>query len=108
MRGTIGHSQVLQFSLRYYRGLADNAAGMPLRFIPLVADSYAKEAHRAVSSFRSLNMSPNLPADVGQSILERPKAHSILCTERKNEGQRENDLVYNTHPSLSRCTSSHQ
>jgi tyrosine-protein phosphatase non-receptor type 23 len=40
-------------------------------------------------------MSPNLPADSGSSINERTKAHLALCTERKNEGQRENDLIYN-------------
>jgi hypothetical protein len=41
------------------------------------------------------NLSPNLPADAGPSIQERTKAHSVLCTERKNEAQRENDLIYN-------------
>lgn len=58
----------------------------------------AKEATRTASSFASLfvtNMSPNLPADAGTSIHERTKAHLALCTERKNEGQRENDLIYN-------------
>lgn len=40
-------------------------------------------------------MSPNLPADAGPSIQDRTKAHSVLCTERKNEAQRENDLIYN-------------
>lgn len=40
-------------------------------------------------------MSPNLPADAGPSIQERAKAHLALCTDRKNEAQRENDLIYN-------------
>lgn len=85
---------------QYYRGLADNAAGKHgdalVRFT--LADNYAKEASRTASSFGSSfvpSMSPNLPADAGPSIQERTKAHSVLCTERKNEGQRENDLIYN-------------
>jgi hypothetical protein len=41
------------------------------------------------------HLSPNLPADAGSSISERTKAHLALCTERKDEGQRENDLIYN-------------
>jgi hypothetical protein len=40
-------------------------------------------------------LSPNLPADAGSSIQERTKAYSVLCAERRNEAQRENDLVYN-------------
>ena len=40
-------------------------------------------------------MSPNLPADSGTSINERTKAHLALCSERKAEAQRENDLIYN-------------
>jgi hypothetical protein len=40
-------------------------------------------------------MSPNLPADSGTSIHERTKAHLALCSERKAEAQRENDLIYN-------------
>ena len=63
-----------------------------------LADNYAKEASRTASSFGSSfvpNISPNLPADAGPSIQERTKAHSVLCTERKNEAQRENDLIYN-------------
>ena len=39
-------------------------------------------------------MSPNLPADAGASIQERTKAHLTICTERKSEAQRENDLIY--------------
>jgi hypothetical protein len=39
-------------------------------------------------------MSPNLPADAGTSIQERTKAHLTICTEKKNEAQRENDLIY--------------
>ena len=39
-------------------------------------------------------MSPNLPADAGASIQERTKIHLTICTEKKNEVQRENDLIY--------------
>jgi hypothetical protein len=40
-------------------------------------------------------MSPNLPADAGSSIQERTKAHLVICTDKKNEATRENDLIYN-------------
>jgi hypothetical protein len=40
-------------------------------------------------------MSPNLPADAGPSIHERMKAHLAMCTDRKAEAQRDNDLIYN-------------
>lgn len=40
-------------------------------------------------------MSPTLPADAGSSILERTKSHLQICTDRKNEAQRDNDLIYN-------------
>lgn len=40
-------------------------------------------------------MSPNLPADAGTSIQERLKAHMVICTDKKAEAQRENDLIYN-------------
>ena len=39
-------------------------------------------------------MSPNLPADAGTSIQERTKAHLTICTDKKNEAERENDLIY--------------
>lgn len=85
---------------QYYRGLADNAAskhGEALaRFIQ--AETLAKEANRSASSFASAfvsNMSPNLPADAGSSIQERTKAHFVICTDKKNEATRENDLIYN-------------
>lgn len=41
------------------------------------------------------NMSPNLPADAGPCIQDRTKAHQVLCSDRKSEAQRENDLIYN-------------
>lgn len=40
-------------------------------------------------------MSPNLPADAGSSIQERTKAQLVICTDKKNEATRENDLIYN-------------
>lgn len=40
-------------------------------------------------------MSPNLPSDAGTSIYERAKAHHTICTEKKAEATRENDLIYN-------------
>jgi tyrosine-protein phosphatase non-receptor type 23 len=63
-----------------------------------LAETLAKEASRTASTFSSLfvtHMSPNLPADSGTSVHERTKAHLALCSERKNEAQRENDLIYN-------------
>ncbi|KII91636.1 hypothetical protein PLICRDRAFT_105619 [Plicaturopsis crispa FD-325 SS-3] len=85
---------------QYYRGLADASSGKHgdalVRFT--VAEAAAKEAARTAASFSSLfvtNMSPNLPADAGSSIHERTKAHLALCTERRGEAQRENDLIYN-------------
>ncbi|KAF8902530.1 BRO1-like domain-containing protein [Gymnopilus junonius] len=85
---------------QYYRGLADNAANKHgdalARFIQ--AESLAKEANRLSSTFNSMfvsNMSPNLPADAGSSIFERTKAHLVICTDKKAEATRENDLIYN-------------
>ncbi len=40
-------------------------------------------------------MSPNLPSDAGTSIAERTKAHLAICSDKKGEAQRENDLIYN-------------
>ena len=85
---------------QYYRGLADAAAGKHgdalVRFT--VAETAAKDAHRTASSFASLfvtQMSPNLPPDAGPALQELTKAHLALITEKKNEAQRENDLIYN-------------
>ena len=41
-------------------------------------------------------MSPNLPPDAGPAVQELTKVHYALCTEKKNEAQRENDLIYNS------------
>ena len=83
-----------------YRALVDNAAGKHgealVRFT--LAETLAKEASRTAATFSSLfvtHMSPNLPADAGPSIHERTKAHLALCSDRKNDAQRENDLIYN-------------
>lgn len=40
-------------------------------------------------------MSPNLPPDAAPSLSDLTKAHAALCTDKKNEAQRENDLIYN-------------
>ena len=85
---------------QYYRGLADNASGKHgdalQRFNQ--AESLAKEASRSATTFGSMfvsSMSPNLPADAGTSIADRTKAHLVICTDKKGEAQRENDLIYN-------------
>ncbi|KAI0752567.1 BRO1-domain-containing protein [Daedaleopsis nitida] len=85
---------------QYYRGLADSATGKHgdalVRFT--VAETAAKEANRTASSFASLfvtQMSPNLPPDAAPCLQEMTKAHLALVTDKKNEAQRENDLIYN-------------
>ncbi|EKM57292.1 uncharacterized protein PHACADRAFT_142565 [Phanerochaete carnosa HHB-10118-sp] len=85
---------------QYYRALADNAAGKHgealVRFT--YAENQAKEANRTAQPFASLfvtQMSPNLPPDAGTCLADLTKAHLALCTEKKNEAQRENDLIYN-------------
>ncbi|KIO11313.1 hypothetical protein M404DRAFT_840751 [Pisolithus tinctorius Marx 270] len=82
-----------------YRAQADGKAGNHGDALArwILAESLAKEAHRSASSFSALfsHVSPTLPADAGPSILDRTKSHSQFCTERKNEVQRENDLIYN-------------
>lgn len=85
---------------QYYRALADGAAGKHgdalVRF--RVAEAAAKEANRSALSFSGVfvtQMSPTLPADAGSAILDLTKAHLALCTDKKNEAQRENDLIYN-------------
>jgi hypothetical protein len=63
-----------------------------------IAEKSAKEAFRLASSFSSsfvTQMSPNLPADTGTSILDMTKAQQARCTEKKDEAQRDNDLIYN-------------
>lgn len=63
-----------------------------------MAETTAKEANRTASSFASVfvtQMSPNLPPDAGPALQELTKAHLALMTDKKNEAQRENDLIYN-------------
>ncbi|PSR74743.1 hypothetical protein PHLCEN_2v9622 [Hermanssonia centrifuga] len=86
---------------QYFRALADNAAGKHgdalVRFT--VAEAAAKEANRTASSFASLfvtQMSPTLPPDAAPCLSDLTKAHLALCSEKKNEAQRENDLIYNS------------
>ena len=66
----------------------------------MVAESNAKEAQRTASSFSPYfvtTLSPTLPSDTGQAILDLTKAHLALCTEKKIQGQKDNDLIYNAH-----------
>ncbi|KAF7795702.1 hypothetical protein EIP86_006867 [Pleurotus ostreatoroseus] len=85
---------------QYYRALADSAAGKHGDALVrlTVAEVAAKEANRTASSFASLfvtQMSPNLPPDAGPCLADLTKALLALLTEKKNEAQRENDLIYN-------------
>ena len=85
---------------QYYRSLADTTAGKYGDALARlgVAESLAKEAHRSASSFSPYfvtTLSTTLPADAGTAILQITKSHLALCTEKKNEAQRENDLIYN-------------
>ena len=64
----------------------------------MLSESLAKEAHKSSTAFSTSfvsSLSPNLPPDAGSSMLEKAKAHLVMCTDRKNEGQRENDMIYN-------------
>lgn len=85
---------------QYYRSIADSAAGKHGDALARlgVAENLAKEANRAASSFSPYfvtTLSPTLPADAGTSMLTITKAHLALCTEKKTEAQRDNDLIYN-------------
>lgn len=64
----------------------------------MVAENAAKEAHKLATTFNSgfvPNLCLQLPADAGPAMQDRLKAHLVVCTERKTEAQRENDLIYN-------------
>lgn len=83
-----------------HRALADTQAGKYGEALSryIAAEAAAKEASRSAASFGSMfmtQMSPNLPPDAGTSIQELTKVHYALCIERKNEAQRDNDLIYN-------------
>ncbi|KAK0469268.1 BRO1-domain-containing protein [Desarmillaria tabescens] len=82
---------------QYYRGMADNTAGKHgdalVRFN--LAESLAKDASRTASSLFTSTMSPTLPADASTALQDRMKAHLAICSDRKSEAQRENDLIYN-------------
>ena len=93
-------TKYFQSLTQYYRALADHAASKHgdslVRFT--LAETHAKEAHRVASSFGAMfmpPMSPNLPADAGQSLSDLTKAHLAQCTDRRAEAQRDNDLIYN-------------
>jgi hypothetical protein len=85
---------------QFHRAVADSAAtkygDALVRF--QLAEAAAKEAHRIASNFNTMflpQMSPNLPADSGQSLFELTKSQLALSTERRTEAQRDNDLIYN-------------
>ncbi|KAH7106805.1 BRO1-domain-containing protein [Auriculariales sp. MPI-PUGE-AT-0066] len=85
---------------QYHRSLADVTAGKHGDALARlgVAESLAKEANRSASSFSPYfvtTLSTTLPADAGTAILQLTKTHLALCTEKKAEGQRDNDLIYN-------------
>ena len=80
--------------------MADSAAGKHGDALVRlnVAEIAAKEANRFATNFAAVfvtQMSPNLPADAGSCLLDVTKSHLALITEKKNEAQRENDLIYN-------------
>lgn len=63
-----------------------------------MAETNAKEAHKAASSFAPYfvtTLSTTLPSDTGTAILELTKAHLALCTEKYTQNQKDNDLIYN-------------
>lgn len=85
---------------QWHKGLADEAAGKHgdalVRYT--VAEKDSKEATRLASNLASMfapPMSPNLPADAGTAIHELCKATLATVSEKKDETQRTNDLVYN-------------
>lgn len=85
---------------QYHRAQADNTAGKyGDALVRLgVAEAAAKEANKAATSFAPYlltTLSPTLPADAGSAMLELTKAQLALCTEKKAEAQKDNDLIYN-------------
>lgn len=86
---------------QYYRSLADNASGKHGNALArlIVAEKAAKEAHSLTSGSFSpyfvTTQTPTLPADAGTAMLELTKAHLALCSEKRAEAQRDNDLIYN-------------
>ncbi|KAG8966843.1 bck1-like resistance to osmotic shock [Tulasnella sp. 419] len=89
--------------MHYYRALVESAAdkhGDALTRL-ILADNLAKEAHRLASTFSSYfvsSLSPTLPADAGTAIVDITKAHYALTTEKMDEAQRDNDLIYHAVP----------
>src|SRR5690606_6940739 len=85
---------------QYYRGLADDPAARPGEALVRLtkAEKPATEAnHRATFFCAALSstLHPTLPPDAGTALVDRTKAHLVICSERKAEAQRENDLIYN-------------
>ncbi|KIJ29930.1 hypothetical protein M422DRAFT_187757, partial [Sphaerobolus stellatus SS14] len=86
---------------QYYRAITDTAAnkhGDALVRLQ-VAEKAAKEAHSLTSSsftpYFVVTTTPTLPSDAGTALMELTKAHLALCTDKRNEAQRDNDLIYN-------------
>jgi hypothetical protein len=93
-------SKHFQSLSQFHRSASDSLASShgPALSRLILAESLAKEASKLATSFSSTFLStssPTLPADAGASIVERTKAHVALCSERRAESQRENDLIYN-------------
>ncbi|KIJ40029.1 hypothetical protein M422DRAFT_32438 [Sphaerobolus stellatus SS14] len=79
---------------QYYRAITDTAANKHGDALKAV-----KEAHSLTSSsftpYFVVTTIPTLPSDAGTALMELTKAHLALCTEKRNEAQRDNDLIYN-------------
>lgn len=52
-------------------------------------------SHPRSRPYSSPKCRPTSPPDAGPTLSDLTKAHLALCTEKKNEAQRENDLIYN-------------
>lgn len=63
-----------------------------------MAETAAKEANRNAASFAPYfvtTLSTTLPPDAGTAILEITKGHLAVCSEKKVQAQKDNDLIYN-------------
>jgi len=47
------------------------------------------------SPYFVVTTTPTFPSDAGTALLELTKTHLALCTEKRTEAQRDNDLIYN-------------
>lgn len=84
---------------QYYRSVADSAAGKHGSALVRMklADTAAQDAQRQANTFGYSFVAastPSLPHDAATSLQEITKAHATLCSEAKNQAQRDNDLIY--------------